>query len=83
LSTPFSVVEDLLWGLADSPVLFLFQRARSHAAMAVMTIPANRHPIASPTAWPVESPLELLDAEEVVPELAEVCVFLVTVDGSS
>jgi hypothetical protein len=48
-----------------------------------MTTPKKRQPIASPAAWPVESPLELLDAEEMLPELAGVCVLLATVDGSS
>ena len=74
MSTPSSAVDDLLWGLVGA-VLFLFRRARSHAANAVMMTPANRQPIASPAARPVESPLELpeLDVVELLPELVEVC----------
>jgi hypothetical protein len=87
LSTPFSVVEDLLWGLVGGAVLLIFRRASSHAAKAVMNTPANKQPKASPTARPVESPLELPDADDVadwVPELAAVvCMSLVAVDDST
>ena len=52
-----------------------------------MNTPANRQPKASPTARPVESPLELADADDVadwVPELAAVvCMSLVAVDDST